>query len=83
MIRPTLRVAQIDRQDRHLRREHQADEQDEEQRVAAAEIEAREGEGGQRAGDELADGDDDGDQQRVGVDLQERHARGEHASRSW
>ena len=72
---PTLREAEIDRDDRDLRREHQPDQHDEEQAVAAGKLEPREGEGGERAGDELADRHEDRDLDAVGVDLQERHDR--------
>ena len=44
-------------------------------RVATGKIESREGESGERAGDELADGHEDRDLDAVGVDLQERHRR--------
>ncbi len=77
---PTLREAEIDRDDRDLRRKQEPGQHDEEQAVASGKIEPRERESGERAGDELADGDDDGHFDAVGVDLQEGNRGIEHGA---
>ena len=72
---PDLAEAEIDRDDRDLRRKQEPGDHDEEQSVAPGKVEPGEGERGERAGDELADGDEHRDLDAVGVDLQERHRR--------
>src|ERR1700744_3051487 len=67
-----LSKSQIDRNDRYLCREHQADQHNEKDAVSSREGQPGEGESCKGAGDELTEGDENRDLHAIPVDLQKR-----------